>query len=308
MDWRIGELVYCVVFLVVISWLDFGAAQPAVPAAPPPTEIFLAELEVAGDTIRVGRPLNVSQNPGYDNQPFFTPDGTAILFTSNRDGRQTDIYRHDLATRRTTQLTSTGESEYSPTVTPSGDAVSVIRVEADETQRLWTFPLAGGEPLALVLREVKPVGYHAWADEHTLALFILGDPPTLQVADTRTGRAKVIAERPGRTLARTPKGTISFVRKGPGKEPWEIVELDARTREMTAVARTIPEREDYTWLPDGRLLMGSGAKLFIRRTGEPQEWKEVADLADAGLSDITRLAVSPDGRRLALVAETRPSR
>ena len=40
--------------------------------------------------------MNITRSPGYDNQPSFTPDGAAILFTSNRGGTQTDIYRYDV--------------------------------------------------------------------------------------------------------------------------------------------------------------------------------------------------------------------
>src|SRR5258705_12810310 len=82
-------------------------------AAPPDTEIFLAPL--APGASPVGRPVNITNNPGYDNQPSFTPDGAGILFTSIRGGgTQTDIYRYDVASRATAQVTRTPESESSP--------------------------------------------------------------------------------------------------------------------------------------------------------------------------------------------------
>jgi Tol biopolymer transport system component len=49
---------------------------------------------------------------GYNNQPSFLPDGKTVLYTSFRNG-QTDIYRYDLSTGKTTQVTNTTESEYS---------------------------------------------------------------------------------------------------------------------------------------------------------------------------------------------------
>ena len=55
-----------------------------------------------------------------------------------------------------------------------------------------------------MLENVKPVGYHAWADDHTLALFVLGQPATLQLADTRTGTARTIASDIGRSIQRIP--------------------------------------------------------------------------------------------------------
>src|SRR5438876_5408877 len=191
------------------------------PAPPPDTEIFLAMLSLRS-TPAVGRPTNITSSPGYDNQPSFTPDGAAIFFTSNRGGSQTDIFRYDIASGATSRITSTPEGEYSPTVTPDGAHLSVVRVEADGTQRLWRFTLAGAQP-ELVLERVKPVGYHAWADDHTLALFVLGQPATLQLADTRTGASDILVRGIGRSLQRIPlAGTISFVeRVGPSilREP-----------------------------------------------------------------------------------------
>ena len=165
--------------------------------APPATEVFYATVSNAAGIESI---VNISNNPGYDNQPSFLPDGSAILFSSNRDGKQTDIYRYDIATKTLTQLTKTPEAEYSPTVTPDKRTFSVIRVEADGTQRLWRFDLDGSNP-RLVLENVKPVGYHVWLDATHLALFVLGSPATLQVADTTTGTAEVVSTGIGRTLA-----------------------------------------------------------------------------------------------------------
>lgn len=281
------------------------ARAPAEAPAPPATEIFLAVLAPETDSsIRVGAPENISKNPGYDNQPSFVPGGSAILFTSNRNGKQTDIYRYDLVSRSLTPLTQTQESEYSPTVTPAGDRFSVIRVEADGTQRLWQFPLSGAGGPSLVLTDVKPVGYHAWADAATLVLFVLGEPPTLRIADVTTGKADEVTERPGRCITRTPDGQVAFVQKGSGKEPWQIVALDPKTKRRTPIAETLAGSEDYAWLPDGRLLMASGPKIFLwDKDYRVQVWREVADLTGAGIGNITRMAVSADGKRLALVAD-----
>src|SRR5258708_4611584 len=134
------------------------------------------------------------------------PDGTGILFTSTRGGgRQTDIYRYEVVSGATTQVTRTPESEDSPTVTPDGSHISVIRVEADGTQRLWRFALDGGAP-ELILPGIKPVGYHAWADNSTLALFVLGSPASLQLADASAGTAEVLVRGINRSIQRIPRG------------------------------------------------------------------------------------------------------
>ena len=287
---------------LALTALSLAAAQ-----GPPGTDIFLAELRArgAGDRVEVGAPVNVTHRPGYDNQPFFTPDGRGFLFTSVTDG-QADIWRYDIVAGRSVQLTrTTPESEYSATPLPDGSGFSVVRVEADSTQRLWRFDWDGGHP-ALVLAGVKPVGYHAWGDGNTVALFVLGDTATLQVADLRSGTATPVARNIGRGVQRIPgAGTrISFVQKGPDST-WAVAELDLATRQVRNLVRTLPGVDQYAWTPAGVLLMAKGSKLYQWSPSRSPDWKEVADFAALGVESITRLAVSPRGDRLALVAADR---
>lgn len=280
------------------------AAPAAAPAPMPGTDVFLVEVGARDGVPAFGAPVNLTRRPGYDNQPSFTPDGSALLYTAGMEDGQTDVHRYDLAGGAATRLTRTPESEYSPTVVPEGGGFSVVRVEADSTQRLWRFDLDGGSP-RLVLESVRPVGYHAWAGPHTLALFVLGSPPTLQLADTRTGRAEVVESGIGRSLHRVPgREAVSFVHKlSPGE--WWITELELPTRRTTRLVRTLPGVEDYAWTPDGALLMARGSRLYRWRPGGGPGWEVVADFSGAGVEGITRLAVSPRGDRLALVAADR---
>jgi dipeptidyl aminopeptidase/acylaminoacyl peptidase len=280
--------------------------RAAPPAAPPPdTEIFLAPLEPG---VKVGRPVNITNSPGYDNQPAFTPDGASVLFTSIRGGgTQTDIYRFDIASGKTSQVTHTPESEYSPTVTPDGAHISVIRVEADGTQRLWRFTLDGRAP-ELVLTDVKPVGYHAWVDERTLVLFVLGSPATLRLADTSSGNADVLASGIGRSIQKIPGGTISFVARTVGEAgaaaTLSIRELDPRTKRITPLVDAVAgaREADCAWSPDGMLVMAEKDVLYGWRRGQA-EWSRVADLAALGLHGVSRIAISPKGDRIAFVTQ-----
>ena len=228
--------------------------------------------------------------------------GAAFFYASIRD-KQADIYRYDLGAASTTQVTNTPESEYSPTLMPDGKSISVVRVEADGTQRLWKFPLAGGAggSPALVLEKIKPVGYHLWVDDYTLALFVLGKPNTLQLVDLRSGKAEWIADNPGRILRRVPhQNKFSFVHKVSDQE-WLIKIFDLKSRSVATFIKTFPGAEDYAWTPAGVLLMANGSKLFARKESD-WAWVELADLSSAGLKNITRIAVSPKGDRIAVVA------
>jgi hypothetical protein len=302
------------------------AAQPPAAQAPPDTEIYLVPMKVAGGAITLGAPANITNNPGYDNQPLFTADGRSILFTSVRPSTtlgpngapQSDIYRYDIPAAQTTQITNTPESEYSPTITPSG-ALSVVRVEidADKTQRLWQFSADGRDPRVL-LPNLKPVGYHAWADDHTVALFILGAagaPATLQLADTRSGTAVVLATDVGRSMQPIPgpgpAHAISFVQREHtnGTTSLVIKEIDAATHRIGVLTAAVEgsTEADTAWMPDGTLLMSAHGVLYSWRRGQ-SAWTEVASLERMGLTGVTRLAVSPRGNWLAVVAAPQTSR
>src|SRR5688572_13621474 len=174
------------------------AQQPTQPPAPPPTDIYELTFDGSADGLKSATPLAVVAQRGYDNQPHFAPDGRTILFTAMRDGKQTDIYEFDRTTRQERQLVATPTGEYSATVTPDGAGFTVIRVEADGTQRLWRFDRNGANP-RVVLPDIKPVGYHAWIDAEHLALFVLGKPATLQLAIIAAGKAEIVATDIGRS-------------------------------------------------------------------------------------------------------------
>lgn len=272
-------------------------------AAPPATDIYLADLRVVRGRVSVGVPVNVTARPGYDNQPFFLPDGRAFLYTSVREDSQADIYRFDIERKTSVRLTATRESEYSPTPLPDGSGFSAVRVEADSAQRLWAFDLDGSRP-RLVLDSIKPVGYHAWADSHTLVLFVLGSPPTLQIADASSpgARGEVIARDIGRSLQRIPgRASVSFLQRDSVAGPW-LEELDVRSRRVTKLVKMPPGAEFVAWTPDGIALTASGTTLYQWDSRRGGEWEEVTDLAVAGLTNVTRLAVSPHGDRIAIVA------
>jgi len=273
--------------------------QPA-PQPPPATDVFLVSLAAPAWT--ASSVSNISASPGYDNQPAFMRDSRSVLFASNRDGRQTDIYRYWIADRRLTQVTSTPESEYSPTMVPAGHGFTVIQVEADQTQRLWQFDLAGTSP-QVVLPDVKPVGYHAWIDASTVMLFVLGQPATLQRATPGVAETQTVASGIGRSIGAIPNTkAVSFTSRD-DKGAWWIRKYDASTGEVTDLVQAPEAGEPHTsWSRDGRLFTAAGTKIFSWKPGA-SGWTVVGDLSAAPVRNISRLAVSPDGRWLAFVAE-----
>ena len=301
-----SKLISPVVALVALS-LPGGALFGQ--AGPPSTDIFLAPIRIQNDRPVVGKPVNITHRAGYDNQPSFTPDSRSVLFTSVREDAQADIYRYDLRTRTTSRITSTPESEYSATVYGDGSRFSAIRVEADSTQRLWSFRLDGSDPRP-VFEAIKPVGYHAWVDSTTVAMFLLGQPNALVIADARDARVDTIARDVGRSLLPLPNGGgFSFVQHlADGR--WVLTAVDVRgagrdRRTVVMPLVPLPSQADYiAWLGPASALTGSVSRILYWGGNKTRGgWIELADLSQYGLRRISRLALSPDHQWLAIVAE-----
>ena len=68
----------------------------------------------------------------------------------------------------------------------------------------------------------------------------------------------------------------------------------------------VPEDDEfYAWAPDGTLLTATRGAIVRWNgiSGEGSAWLPVPSASPLAVKDISRLAVSPDGRWLAFVAE-----
>ena len=77
--------------------------------------------------------------------------------------------------------------------------------------------------------------------------------------------------------------------------------IDAATRAPRPFAPMPDSADFHAWAPDGTLLASAGTRL-LRWDVKAARWVPIADFAAAGLTSITRVAVSPTGDRLAVVA------
>jgi Tol biopolymer transport system component len=264
---------------------------------PEGTDIWFFELSAEGDTLRGSQPRNFTSRPGYDNQPHFVVGGSLLYV--QQEGERTDLWRWSPETNLKTRLTLTPDaSEYSPTPIPGGEgAISYVKVEPDSTQRLWRME-GDGEGADVLVPDIAPVGYHAWIDDTRVALYVLGDPAALRIVDVQSGNARTVAEGIGRSPQPVPdRPAVSFTRPDDGGVAVEIYDADADETER--VVRLPEGAAFHAWTPDGTLLTAVESRILAR---QGDRWVEVAELTALG-QEFSRLAVSPDGARLAVVAE-----
>ena len=274
----------------ILLTILLALSAPTLAQSPPGTDIYIVPLV---DEAPSGPLRNLTSRAGYDNQPYFSTDSSRLLFTSQH-GEQTDVFSVSLDTDDHYQVTRTQNlSEYSPTLRPGTQAITVVRVEEDGTQRIWQFDADGSED-AITEPDLQPVGYFDWFSENRFAAFVLGEPHFL-VIKTIGEQPETIAEDIGRTVRRLPDGRIGYIDKT--AEGWFIsaVNGDGNTE---ILAPTLESVEDFAVSPRSTLFMGKGSNLYIWKG----EWELIADWSDEGIDGISRLMVSPDGRHIALVA------
>lgn len=264
------------------------------------SEIYLFDVQLSGSNIVVSNPKNVTNHPGYDNQPSFHSSKPLLFYSSFNEEGRSDIKVFNYKSGKTTALTSTSEREYSPTLTPDGKYISCIIQRDNNAQDLGKYPIEGGEAITLIDNLI--VGYHAWVDDNNLILFVLGEPMTLQWYDLKSKSSTVLEENIGRSLHKIPgQNAMSFVHKR-SKNDWVINRLDIASQKITPITSTMEGSEDLAWTKDGRIIMSDGSKLFVYDPKLKNDWTEIEmSLEGATISGITRLAMTRDGKKLAVV-------
>lgn len=281
----------------LFALLMFAVSVPTAAAPIPGTDIWMAALDLSGDTPSIGDARQLTVRPGYDNQPFFVSE-QEILYTSMQEG-QTDIWRLDVRDGTTQVLRETPESEYSPQRTPAGD-ITVVHVSQAGVQQLAR--LNESEPergFEILFPDIEGVGYQAWLDADRVALFLIRDTAELHVANRSSGAVANLASNIGRSLVSRPgvPGVVLF--SEPDKTgKYFIKSLDFDARKIKTLAPHLEGSMDFTITPEGSLLMAAQDTVYLWMGDSWQALKTFSNVS----GEITRLAVSPSGRKLVFVA------
>src|SRR5437762_2383933 len=290
-----------------VLFVPFLILSCVVSTAQSSTEIFLFDMKVVADKVILSKGVNITNHKGYDNQPFFDPSQPIIYYSSFDDSDRSDIKFYNYSTKQTANLTRTKEREYSPTVTPDGNFVSCIIQRDNGAQDLAKYPIHGGTPVVLInhLR----VGYHAWAGEDKLFLFVLDDSinNSLHYYYLDKNADTVIAENIGRSLHKIPGQTaMSFLQKVAEKQ-FVVKKFDLNTGVINSVIPALPGQDQLCWLRDNMMLMSDGSKLFFYRENsftelKDRKWQPATIQGNTSmLKGVTRLATNSDNSKLAVV-------
>lgn len=300
---RICALIFCLSVFVSVS---FAAQDPGdkKPLELPECDIFLFDLAESESDLKVSGGINITNRPGYDNQPWFTPQSNSILFSANRDPFRTDVYEYFIETGKTQQVTDSSDQEYSPQITPDNKTLSFVTDGATANQSIWFLDRGTRDPQWLLKHqgEREPVGYYSWNHQTGYILFWSRYGFSMRLVHQTKDLSHYVT---GNAIPTTPHiipGTdrFSFMHQQGNGEVW-IKELNPETMAVRPLTSVIGSNRNYGWTPLGKILMCDGTRLHRWSPKTKDKWEFVVDLDSFGMKGVTRVAVSPDGKKLAVV-------
>lgn len=265
------------------------------------TEVFVVTLKTHSEGIRFAAIKNISNNPGYDNQPSFYNDNM-VLFSSTRNG-QTDIAAYALNKDSLQWRSETKDgSEYSPLKVSGKKNISAIRLDSDGTQLLYEYDWDTGSSKVL-LKDLK-VGYHLWYDPKIIVSSVLVENRMdLVVSNLKDGTNYTFQKNVGRSLHKIPNSKhISFISKE--GDVLEIKSMDPISGATKKIAVLPPGVQDICWLLNGAILAGNDNQILKFTPSEDNgQWKLLKEFPKSEISKISRIATNSISSKLAFVAE-----
>ncbi|MCY7409619.1 MAG: hypothetical protein LH473_05045 [Chitinophagales bacterium] len=307
-------------------------AQDALPA----TDIYA--LDISKDSkgkLHFENPYLITKNEGYDNQPWYYADGSAILYCAVNDTFGADILKYNFFQNKTNVLINTPfTAEYSPMVMADKVGISCIRVLEDDSTQVMARCDDKTDSCKNLFPKLTKVAYYAWIDGARAAMLILGneDSISLQIGNISNGEIKRVAEETGRCIQKVPgkNALVAFVDKS-NESQWQIKTYDSKSGKISTVVECVEESEDFCYMPDGSILMGSGPMLWRyvppvavataggkqapapakddkkdekkdkKKAEKNKNWDMVADFRGTAVAQFYRMAVSPKGDKMVMV-------
>lgn len=276
----------------------------------PQSNIYLFNMRQVSDSLfEFTQPhyLTAFNPTGYNNQPSFFNNDELYISSQLPSMQQPELYLLNLKDETKLRVTETQEGEFSPMRMPDFYNFSAIRQEyinRDTVIRLWQFPLdrlTNGKP---VFKYLQGIGYYCWINSKEVAVFVIDNPSYLALTNVDSDDLIPLATDVGRCIKKLPNGNLSFVQRNEAGL-WQIMELSLYRRgnyQPQPIITALPGTEDFAVLPDGSYIMGKGSKLYKFNRFRDEDWIEIADLRYYNITNISRLAISPD-MKIAIVAD-----
>lgn len=260
--------------------------------------------ETSTTPVRTFKVLGANFKSHYLNQPVWSLDGKRLLYTEQMgvDSLATDIRVMTPGQPKENppqSLRNTPFGEFS--ASPYADGYSVVRVEADGTQRLW---FMNEQQERVLFPELAGVGYYAFGKQDDLLLFLLENAtqPNRAVYRDNAGKITELLPNPGRSFVYD-KAENWFYFTAPAKgaaaeTPLHLWRYRQGQAEMLAL---LPQSgKDLALSPQGQLIISAKQQLLAWQGGQWQPWLDLTKHCDGVVS---RFKFNPTNTQLAFVCE-----
>jgi Tol biopolymer transport system component len=269
-------------------------------AQAPDSEIYLFSIDQQDGKYTFTDGKNITSNKGYDNQPSFSLDNKSILFTSGRNDNNFDIYEYTLTDKKITPLITSENGEYTAKEFDKNTVMFVREGKNDQGMSVWKYDRLT-KATSPALKNNEPVAYYAWNSKGE-ALVWVRYAFMMHFVNPARSINRYVANYAQPSVPHLIPNTdkFSFMQRHPDDSLW-IKEFDPSDESVRPIVQSKDGKKDYAWMPDGSLLIGSENKLYRFDEKTDKDWHLLADLSSSGIKDISRMAVSFDGKYLALV-------
>ena len=232
-----------------------------------------------------GKPIQFTKGLAFDSHPKFSPDGTKLLFISDRSGGE-NIWWFSLDKSDSLQLTK-GNTEHYQSAEWTPDGTYIVGSRGTRNLKLWMFHKDGGSGVQLItkpdnLKTVEPAfgpnGRYIWFAQRTAAWNYNAQMPQYQLAvyDRDNGEVEVKTARYGSAFTPVLSPNGNFLVYGSryndqtglilrdlktGDEKWLAYPVQRDEQESIAPMGVLPA---MSFTPDSKEVVASYGGKFYR--------------------------------------------
>jgi Tol biopolymer transport system component len=215
-----------------------------------------------------GTPTNLSNNPYSDIHPEWSPNGTGIIFASDRNGGVWQIFTMNADGSNIRQITSESAANYSPVWSRDGSKIAFVS-ERDGNEEIYVMNADGSNALRLTdgpARDYAPDWSPSPFNNNNRIVFTSqrdgNDEIYLMNADG-TGLTNLSNDSASDAFpAWSPDGTrVAFVSDRSNSQNIHLMNADGSGVQQITDTDFIGSQPD--WSPDGRQIVYAAGELFV---------------------------------------------